>query len=150
MTTNYVNHVAGEQLLVKVSFDGGSTYSAPALINTTRGITYTLATNSDEVVDANNPSAPAKTVRSAKSTDVKIDGAGMMDANSLVAWTQFAANGVALPVKFVETYANATANSLTTTGTFFLTSFQKTGQRAQKATCAITLEQADGTTLTVA
>jgi predicted secreted protein len=145
LSQNYVNPVAGEQILLKPSFDGGTTFNHPALINTSRGITFTLTTTTDEIVDSNNPSNPAQTIRSAKATDTKLDGAGIMDANSVTAYMQWAAHGVAQPVKLITN----SANNVTVSGSYFLTSFQIQGTRAQKATVTLTLEQASGTTITV-
>ena len=55
MTVSYVKPVAGELITVQMSADGGTTYTTPALINTSRGITQTNNTASDVIVDANNP-----------------------------------------------------------------------------------------------
>lgn len=147
-----VKPIAGEQLLIQVSFDGGTTFKHPALINTTRGITQTVNTNTDEIADTSNWSNAATTVRSIKSTDFKIDGQGTMDIDSYVQYSQWAANPPAAgyPVKVFANFANtgSTANTITYAGNFHLTQLQLTGQRAQKATVSLTLEQANAVTIT--
>lgn len=149
MTDTYTNNFTGEHILCKVSMDGGNSYVHPALINSTRGITFTTSTNSDEITDQTNLSAPAKTVRYAKSVDTKIDGAGTLDANSVLIYTQWAASGAAYPVKLVTNFGpTANSVSMTVTGPYMLTSFQITGDFAKSATCTLTLEQADIVTVT--
>jgi hypothetical protein len=152
MTVSFVKPVAGELITVSMSADGGTSYTLPALINTTRGITQTNNAASDEIVDANNPSAAAKTVRAAKSTDSKIDGAGIMDLDSYATWAQWAGSGGAprmCKLVIAGTGSGATTVTVTYTGLYMLTQFQLTGTRTQKATITLTLEQADQPTIVV-
>lgn len=145
MTTDtYVLPIAGETILLMPSFDGGNSFVAPASVNTSRGVTLTVSTTTDEISDVTNPSKPAQTWRAAKSTDSKLDGAGILDKGDVAAYMGWAANGTANPVEMAIPVSNGI---ITVSGYYFLTSFQLTGTRASKATCTLTLEQANGVTV---
>jgi predicted secreted protein len=140
MTT--ITPVYGHQLTVQIG-DGESpeVFAHPALINTTRGITFTTATESDELVDIGDQSKPAQTFRRARAFDTKIDGAGMVHSSSVKEYADWAVSGEIKNVKVA--FGNAVA-----TGPFILTSFQISGERAKTTEAQITLEQAGPVTIT--
>lgn len=74
-----INPVLGHQITVQVG-NGASpeVFAHPVLINTSRGVKFTNATESDELVDTVDQSKPAVTVRRTRSTDATIDGSGML------------------------------------------------------------------------
>lgn len=151
MTDTYVNPIAGESLLVKVSFDNGSTYAHPCLINTTRGFSRKQNTTTAELANCTNPSSPAQISRAITSIDTTISGEGILDSNTLVAYDQWSSSGNVNPVKFTVNLTGATSNTVTFTGNYLLTSFDVTGKRGDKTTVSLTMDQASGlVTTTVA
>jgi predicted secreted protein len=136
----YITPVLGEQLLIQIG-NGASpeVFTAPNLINTTRGISFSTSTESDELIDLANQSAPAQTIRRVKSTDVKIDGAGMIHKADVYEWIDWANGGNIKNVKVTD-------GSWVGTGPFVLTSFQISGERRKSSECQITLEQAGAIT----
>ncbi|HEY0011557.1 MAG TPA: phage tail tube protein [Allosphingosinicella sp.] len=140
----YISPVLGDQLLVKIG-DGAATevFTHPALINTSRGVSFSTNVESDELVDLADQSAPAQTVRRVRSTDCKIDGAGMLHAPDTKEWLDWAQGGEIKNIKVTD-------GNWVITGPFVLTSFQVTGERLKSSTCQITLEQAGAVTITAA
>ncbi len=136
-----INPVLGEQLLVQIG-DGLSpeAYTAPNMINTSRGISFSTSTETDELIDLADQSAPAVTVRRVKSVDLKIDGAGMVHKADAITWLNWAKSGAVKNVKVTD-------GSWTITGPFVLTSFQISGERRKSSECQITLESAGAFTI---
>lgn len=132
----YISPVLGNQLFVKIS-DGADpeVFSHPTLINAERGVTFSTNTAVDELVDLADMGAPAQTTRRVTSTDVKIDGAGMLNADDTKEWIEWAQSGEIKNVKIHDL-------KWTMTGPFVLTNFQFSGERMGVVTCQITLEQA--------
>ena len=133
----YINPVLGEKILVKIG-DGATpteAFAADNLINTSRGVTISTSTESDELIDLADQSAPAQTIRRVRTTDVKIDGAGMIHADDTFMWIEWATEGT---IKNCQ----VTDGNWLGVGPFVLTSFQVSGDRLKSSTCQITLEQA--------
>lgn len=116
------------------------TYSA--LINTTRGFTMTANAESAEIVDASDPSLPAVTQRVIKSTDTKIDGAGMMHSTDVKTWMDWLLTGEAKNIK-------VNGMGATLTAPFVLTSFSVSADNYTTAEVQVTLEQASTPTVGV-
>lgn len=137
----YINPTFGHQLTVMLG-NGASpeVFSAVNLINTTRSITFSTSTETDELVDLADQSAPAQTVRRVKSTDIKIDGAGMVSKADVAEWVEFWQEGKPRNVKFSD-------GTITVTGPMVLSSFQVSGERTKTAENTITLEQAGAMTV---
>lgn len=136
-----IKNVVGHQMMVKVG-NGATTnevFAHPILINTSRGLTITAQTESDELVDTVDQSLPGVTVRRTRAVDVKIDGAGMLHADDVKTYVDLASKGV--PVNIKVTVGNATG-----TGPFILTQFQVSAERAKSAEAQVTFEQAGAIT----
>lgn len=131
----YINPIMGHQLVVMLG-NGASpeVFTAVNVINTSRSITFTVNTETEELVDLEDQSAPAQTVRSVKSSDCKIDGAGMASKEDVGEWIAFAQGG--------KRNIKVTDGTNTITGPFILTSFQLGGERTKTVENTLTLEQA--------
>lgn len=140
---SYVAPLGGDVLLVKVS-DAGSpgTFTHPCLINTDRSLEMSANATATELADCADQSAPAKIVRKVKSTDIKVSGAGVLDATSALAFMQWLLAGTTKDVKITQNTTGA-LGGWTITGAFLLTAFNITGRRGDYQECTLTLEQAD-------
>ena len=134
-----VGIIEGEKLLIQIG-NGATTevFTHPCLINTTRGVTFVTNMTETEVPDCDAPSQPAKIVRKARSMDFTISGAGIVDKASVLAYIQWADNG--LPknarVRQDETGANG---GWTGTGKVLLKDFAITGERGDYQEVTLTL-----------
>jgi len=138
-----VGHIAGEQLLIQIG-DGGSpeTFAHSALVNTDRSIQIQVSTSSTEVPDVANPSLPATMVRAAKSVDLQITGAGVLDRTSALAFMQWALAGTSKNVRIRQNVSGAQGGWVIT-GPMILEEFQITGQAREKQTCTLKLAPSD-------
>lgn len=137
----YITPVLGDTILVKVG-DGETSevFTHDALINTTRGVTFSTSTESDELIDLADQSAPAQTIRRVRATDCKIDGAGMLHSPAVLEWLEWAQGGTIKNIQITD-------GEWIIEGPFVLTNFQLTGERLKSSTCQITLEQAGAVTV---
>jgi hypothetical protein len=138
-----ITPILGHQVLVKIG-DGASpteAFAHPALINTSRSITISTNTETDELIDIADQSAPAAIHRRVRSTDLKVDGAGMIHSADLHEWLEWSLSGEVKNCK-VDT------STSTITVPMVLTQFQVSAERVKTAECQITLEQASPPTLT--
>lgn len=135
-----ITPLLGEQLLIQLG-DGATPekYSAPALINTTRGITFSTSTETEELIDLADQSAAAVTARFAKAVDWKIDGAGMVSKPDLKEYLLWSKSPKARNVKVSDA---ATGATWTVTGSAILTQLQVSGERRKASTVQISLESA--------
>jgi hypothetical protein len=152
----YVNVPKGELFLVEVGEPTGNTvvFTHNALINSNRNLSISMETEEDIIVDLANMSAPGQKVRASKAIDVKIDGSGKLDQNSVVYWTTWMQTGQPKTIKYRQasnavTMANA-AGALFGTGPFLCTSFQVTAETQKYSEVSITLEQAGPVTFSAA
>lgn len=124
---------------IAITLGNGATptevFAAPAILNGQRSYTFTVNTESDELVDPADLSAPAVTSRTAKSIDYKIDGEGMVAKADLATWLAWMSTGA---VKNVKT----TDGTNTITCPMICTQFQVTGEIKKCSTAQITLEAA--------
>jgi hypothetical protein len=137
-----IQPLLGAQLVIQIG--NGATpevFAAPTVINTTRGISFTTSTESDELIDLADQTAPAQMTRRVKSVDTKIDGAGMLHKPDAITWLQWAAKPTIKNVKVTD-------GIWVITGPYILTSFQITGERVKSSECSMTLEQAGPVTIT--
>jgi len=143
-----ITPVIGYNLTIQIG-DGESpeVFAHPALINTTRGISFTTNAETDELVDIADQSKPAQTHRRARSFDTKIDGAGMVHLSSVKEYMDWAVSG---EVKNVKVAIGSGTGAGIATGPFLLTSFQVTAERTKTAEVQLTLEQAGPVTVTAA
>ena len=133
---SYLVPVLGHQLLIQIG-NGASpeVFAHPNVINTTRGLTLTLETEADDLVDFADISGPAGKFRRAKSKDLKIDGAGMMSAADTFAWIERADGGLPFNIKVTD-------GNWIGTGAVLCTSLQMSADRTKPGENQITLEQA--------
>lgn len=84
MTDVYSENVAGEKLvfLFGSGGSGSQTFNASCSINTNSKLDLTSDIYTGSRANCTNPSAPSKTTRRVKGTDVKFTGSGMTDAAS--------------------------------------------------------------------
>jgi hypothetical protein len=138
----YIQPVLGAQLVIQVG--NGATpevFAAPSLINTSRGISFSTATESDELIDLADQLAPAQMIRRVKSVDTKIDGAGMVHKADVLGYLQWASKGTVKNIKITD-------GNWVVTGPYVLTSFNITGERLKSSECSMTFEQAGAVTIT--
>ena len=140
-----ITPVIGHEAIIAIG-DGATpteVFTASASINTTRGISFSTETESDELIDTADQSAIALVVRRARAKDSKIDGAGMVSKTDVKTWADWAVAGTAKNIKV--TFGNMLA-----TGSYILTGFQLTGERKKTVEFQCTLEQAGAVTITTA
>lgn len=134
--------VMGEQILIKIG--NGATpevFAAPGLINASRAISFTASTETDQLVDLANQSAPAITVRRVTASDFKVDGEGMINKADVTDYLRWSQSGEACT-------AQITDGKWKIQGPVVLTSFSVTGERLKCSTCQITFEQAGAMVIT--
>lgn len=140
-----ITPLLGEKILVKLG-DGQATetFAHPSFINTSRSVSVSTNTESDELVDLADQSAPAQIVRRVKSVDFKVDGAGMINKADVKEWLDWA-TGTTFTVRNIQV---TDGENWVIEGPFVLTSFQISGERTKSSTCQLTLEQAGECTVT--
>lgn len=113
-------------------------FAHPALINTTRGVTFTSNVSEAEVPDAADPAAPAYMARRVKSTDFTISGAGKCDRASVTTFMDWWMSGEPKNIK-VHQGETGEPGAFTHSGPAILKDFSLTGERGdyQEFTCAI-------------
>ena len=124
-----VGFIEGEKLLIKVG-NGASpeVFTHPALINTTRGVTWSANISEAEIPDAATPANPATMRRRVKSVDFTLQGAGKCDKTSVLAYVQWLNSGVAKNIQIVQNDTGANGG-FTRTGSAILKDFSLTGAR---------------------
>jgi hypothetical protein len=145
-TPTYVNAQDTVSLLIKVETTPGSgTFSSHALINTQRSLKLTSSATASEITRTDDPTQPAKTVRTVVSTDSSISGEGTLDLSDQIFWANWVASGAAYNVQAID----AASGGMEVAGPYVCTSFEKTGSKhGEKITASITLEQADQIAIT--
>lgn len=139
---SYIVPVLGETILIKVGNGAPSeVFSSPTVINTSRSISFSTSTETDQLIDLENQSAPAQTVRRVTSTDCKVDGEGMINRGDVHEWLEWAQGGLIKNIQITD-------GTFIVEGPFVLTSFQITGERLKSSTAQVTLEQAGAVTVT--
>lgn len=142
MPANYIDPILGETVLIKVQDQANAAvFTHPAIINKSRSVSFSTKTVDDELVDLNDQSAPAQTVRRVASFDIKVDGSGSVPKTSVAEYTNWATGNAAVRTCKIS-YANTTV-----TGPFVLTSFNITAERLEAVQAQITLEQAGAVTV---
>lgn len=135
----YLTPVLGHEIVVKIG-DGATpteVFTAPNLINTSRGVQLSTETVTDQITDLDDHGLPAQTHRRVASVDTKIDGSGKLHIGATYEWLDWISNGDVKNIEVISTKAGFRGF-----GPFVLTSFQITGERNQMSECQITLEQA--------
>lgn len=128
--------LAGTKLWIMVG-DGASPeiFSQPCGL-TTRGIAFTAQTNSTLVPDCDDPELPAWETKDVSSIAAQVTGNGVLAVEAFDTWNDW--------------FQTAAAKNCQITlddpglghwaGSFILTSFRVTGQRGQKVTVDITMD----------
>ena len=133
--------VYGYEAVIQISEDGGTTFVAPAIINTTRALTFTTETESDELCDTDDQSLPAQMYRRVRVIDFSVEGAGMAQTDNLSYWADWATSGQVREVKMI-------VSDLTITGPMVLSKFSLSGERVKAMDFSCSLEQAGPITVT--
>lgn len=124
----------GTQLFIKIG-DGASpeTFAHPCLINSTRGLDFTVNGNKIEVPDCTSPDDPAWMEFVKQSLECALNGAGVLDnvAATILAYTEMLSNP--LPTN-VQIWLGTIGHWA---GAFHLTKFSVSGDRGQKITCTV-------------
>lgn len=147
MAINHVQTVDGETYLIQVAntVANTTTYAHIGMINTDRSISFTASTDSVEVTDLDNPSAPAPTATNVTGYSVKVDGQGLVDARLQSQIIDWFLSGASKECKLVQTNSGANGG-FTLAGKFVITQNQLQGGARKFATGSLTLES-DGPVL---
>lgn len=152
----YIDTVKGELYLVEIGevVGNATVFTHNALINSNRNLSISMETEEDIIVDLANMAAPGQKVRASKAIDVKIDGSGKVNSNSVTYWTTWMQTGQPKQVRYRQatnavTMANA-VGALYGVGPFLCTSFQIEAETQKYTTVSVTLEQAGPVTFTSA
>lgn len=133
--------VYGHSVLVQIETATPGTYAHSALINGSRAFSFTTETDTDEIIDLADQSAPAITTRRVRATDFKIDGEGKLNAADLKEWIDRWDAGAPINVK-------AVCDDTTVTVPMIITSMSVSGDRTEMVGFSVTLEQAGAPTIT--
>ena len=128
--------IAGTKLLILVG-DGSSPeiFAQPCGL-TTRGIAFSAQTNSTAIPDCDDPELPAWEAKDVSTISCQVTGNGVMAVESFDTWNDW----------FQEAQARNCQITLDNpglghwAGSFILTNFRVTGQRGQKVTVDITMD----------
>lgn len=128
--------IAGTKLLILLG-DGGSpeVFAAPCGLTTT-GFTLSASTNTTLIPDCDDPELPAWEAKDVNALSGQVSGSGVMAVESFDLWNNFFLGAVSKNVQIK--LDNAGLGSYK--GSFILTSFKLSGQRGQKVTVDITLD----------
>lgn len=126
----------GAAVLVKISLDGGTTFTHPCSINTTRGITLNTETSSTVLPDCTDPTAPGWSTTRITGLSATVDGAGVAEKGDIKPYADAVVAGVA--VQCVVEVGGSGGTSFT--GEFAITSWGITGSRLEDVTFDITLQ----------
>lgn len=134
-----VKHARGVKLLLKVG-DGAEpeVFATFCSINAERGITFTAATNDQEIVDCENPDAIAWMVREKSNLSASITGSGVLDTGDVQEFYDWLTGDASRNVKVVVDVPSADGG-VVFTGAFHLTEFTITGNRGEKMQASISL-----------
>ena len=139
MVDTYVQPNAGENFVILIG-NGASpeVFSAPASINTTRGLKMSTAEKAVEIPDVTNPSNPAYTARAITAVDWQLDGAGIVNTGDDVTWATWWLTGAKKNVQI----ANSVTGGVVLQGPAVLTDCNLSGDRGDKVMGTITLKGA--------
>jgi predicted secreted protein len=140
--------IAGTKLLILVG-SGGDSPGSPDVFSepcglTTKGIAFSLSTNSTVIPDCIDPSLPAWEAKDANAISAEVTGTGVMAVESFHTWADWFLGATSRSCRI--TLTSPTTNPLSLgywTGSFFLTGLTYNGVRGQKVEIDITL-QSDG------
>lgn len=141
---SFIDVANGENILVQIG-DGATpeVFAHDCLLNGDRAIALTASTVTNVVPRCDDPTAPAKTVRSVDATDSNISSGGKMHASSVKSWMDWLKSGAPKNVRV----KNNTTGSWQVAGSYLLTSFNVNGTPKTNAEVTVTLEQADDFTV---
>lgn len=130
--------LAGTKLLVLVG-DGNSpeTFAQPCGL-TVRTIDFKASTNTTLIPDCDDPEAPAWEAKDVNSLSAQITGSGVMAKESFDVWNDWFQGALARNTKVVLDDTPTPMGHWA--GQFILTAFKVTGQRGQKVTIDITMD----------
>lgn len=128
--------LAGTKLLILVG-NGASpeVFSQPCGL-TTRGVTFNASTNSTLIPDCADPEAPAWEAKDVNALSAQVTGSGVMAVESFATWNDWFQSAAAKNCKI--TMDDPSLGYWL--GQFVLTSMKVGGQRGQKITLDLTLD----------
>ncbi len=128
--------LAGTKLLILVG-DGNSpeVFAQPCGL-TTRGIAFTASTNSTLIPDCDDPELPAWEAKDVNSISAQVTGNGVMAVESFDTWNDWFQSAAA---RTCQIHLNDPGLGRWQ-GDFILTALRYGGQRGQKVTVDITLD----------
>lgn len=142
MPANIINPILGFEMVVKVQNQANAAlYDQAMVFNKSTALSFSTKTVEDSLVDLNDLSAPAQTIRRVESFDTKVDGSGSLPKADTGNWSSWAMGNAAVRNCKIS-YANTTVS-----GPFVLTSFSISGERLQQVQAQVTLEQAGPVTI---
>lgn len=137
------NYIRGHQIGLALG-DGATpteVFTPMILLNSKRGFKFSASTETDEVADLSNPSAPATTYRTVSATDLTFDGEGKIDIDEIPAILEWIQSGEAKNVKL-------TGIGATLTGPVFCTSLTVNAEHYKLADVSLSFEQESAFTIT--
>jgi len=137
--------IAGTKLLILVG-SGGDSPGSPDVFSepcglTTKGLAFSLSTNTTIIPDCANPDAPAWEAKDANAISAEVTGTGVMAVESFHTWADWflGATSRACRIQLVSPATNPLGLGYWL-GTFFLTNLTYNGVRGQKVEIDITLQ----------
>lgn len=143
-----VKHMRGVKLLLKVG-DGATpteVFTSMCSINAERGITFTSATNDQDIPDCTNPDLLAWVAREKTNLSASVTGAGVLDTSDVAAMFAWLTSENTKNCKVIVDVPSASGGQIFT-GTYHLTEFSITGNRGEKAQCSISLQSSGPVTI---
>ena len=136
-----VKTLNGSKLLVQIG-DGADpeVFVHDCLINTERSFSVQKSTNSFAVIDCDNPDDAAWVERVADELSAAISGSGMLHTTSLEAWFGYVTAGTSVNVRILLNGVAAIDGGGHFAGAFQVTSLEVTGNRGEKTTVSVALE----------
>ena len=139
--------LTGYQLLLKVSDDGGATYTHYCMINSGRGIQMTNNHAETPIPDCDNPEKPHQIKRKSQSVDITASGEGLYDRGSAKFFADWANGEEPKPCKLE---VGPDEGDLIYTGDMALTDFSLTSSSDQdEVTASVSLASSGGMAITV-
>lgn len=145
-----VKSMNGTKLLVQIG-DGGNPelFAHDCLINTERSFSVSKSTNTFAVIDCDNPDDPAWVERVADELSATISGSGVLHTSSLSTWFGYVNSPDSVNIRILLNGVTAADGGGHFAGKYQITALELQGNRGDKTTVSVTLEN-DGATTWVA
>lgn len=130
-----VSFFKGSEILIKLSTDGGTTFTHYCSVNASRGVSLQTDTSTNNLPDCDNPNDPSWTTTDVTAKSLSISGAGTAHKPDLQTFSDFWFAGTKIPA-IIEVGGSG---GVSFTGTVVLTDLSYTGERLENAEFDITL-----------